>query len=298
MATTIPAFAEQGRRVRDGAALALSVRVRFRSLIGYVVGIAVGLRLLAGCQRPPEPRAPIAPTCAANRIGQVIVEGAPRSAIAPLAVLEGTLDDRPRLARIAKVAAEGLRARGYLRAEISITRDASCGIDLTAEVTLGPRFKIDRIIFETDDEFPAATRLALIEDALGTVNTIGGIYVEERLERALRELRRRYADAGWLEAKISTPRTTVDEGGGVTVTVPIAAGPRFTIGTVRAVGGGKANRAVIAALGLREGEYYDKTVVRAGIARARKQLDRWIQVRVEIAEDRAEIDVEAIVEGR
>jgi len=228
----------------------------------------------------------------------VIIEGAPRSALAPLAVLEGTLDDRPRLARIAKVAAEGLRARGYLRAEISIARDASCGIDLVAEVTLGPKFKIHNIVFETDDAFPAATRLALIEDALGTVNTLGGIYVEDRFVRALRELRKRYADAGWLDATIATPRTTFDEAGLVTVTVPIAAGPRFKIGTVRAVGGGKANRAVIAALGLREGEYYDKTSVRAGIARARKQLDRWIQVRVEVAEDRTEIDVEAIVEGK
>jgi outer membrane protein assembly factor BamA len=82
------------------------------------------------------------------------------------------------------------------------------------------------------------------------------------------------------------------------VTVPIRSGPRFKIGSVRAVGGGKANRKVITALGLREGAYYDKTLVRAGIERARKQLDRWIQVRVEVAPERTEIDVEAIVEGR
>ncbi len=268
--------------------------MRFRNLLG----LALGFRLLVGCHHPVEPRPPIAKACAANRIGQVIVEGAPRTAVAPLVVLEGTLDDRPRIERIAKIAAEGLRARGYLEAAIAISREAGCGIDLVAEITLGPKFRIARIAFDTDDEFPAATRLALIEDALGTVNTIGGIYVEDRLRRALRELRKRYADAGWLDAKISAPRATYAEDGTVTVTVPILSGPRFKIGSVRAVGGGKANREVISALGLREGEYYDKTLVRAGIERARKQLDRWIQVRVEVAEDRTEIDVEAIVEGR
>lgn len=268
--------------------------MRLRNLLG----IALGFRLLIGCHRLVDPRPPIAKVCAANRIGEVIVEGAPRRALAPLVVLEGTLDDRSRVERIAKVAAEGLRARGYLEAEISISREAGCGTDLVAEVALGPKVRIARIAFDTDDEFPAATRLALIEDALGTVNTVGGIYVEERLRRALRELRKRYADAGWLDAKISAPRTTLADDGTLTVTVPIDSGPRFKIGTVRAVGGGKANREVISALGLREGEYYDKSLVRAGIARARKQLDRPIQVRVEFAEGRTEVDVEAIVEGR
>jgi outer membrane protein assembly factor BamA len=256
------------------------------------------LRILVGCQRAVEPRAPIVTACAANRIGHVTVEGAPPSSVASLLVLEGTLDDHLRLQRISQVAAEGLRARGYLQADITITREPSCGVDLIAQVTLGPKFKIGTIEFETDDAFPAATRLALIEDALGTVNTVGGLYVEDRLKRALRELRRRYADAGWLDAKIFTPRARYTEDGTVTVSIPIQAGPRFKIGSVRAVGGGKANRAVVAALGLREGEYYDKLLVRAGIERARKQLDRFIQVRVEIAADRTEIDVEAIVEGR
>ncbi len=228
----------------------------------------------------------------------MIIEGATRTAVAPLVVLEGTLDDRPRIERIAKIAAEGLRARGYLEATIAISRAVGCATDLVATVTLGPKFRIARISFDTDDEFPAATRLALIEDALGTVNTIGGIYIEDRLRRALRELRKRYADAGWLDAKISAPRATFGDNGTVKVTVPIHSGPRFTIGTIRAIGGGKANREVIGALGLREGEYYDKTLMRSGIERARKQLDRWIQVRMEVVEDRNEIDVEAIVEGQ
>lgn len=264
----------------------------------YVLGLALGFRLLIGCNHRALPRAPIAKTCAANRVGEVIVVGAPRSSVAPLTVLEGTLDDRARTERIAQIALERLRALGYLNAEIAISREASCGTDLVAEIALGPKFRIARIDFETDDAFPPATRLALIEDALGTVNTIGGLYVEDRLRRALRELRKRYADAGWLDAKISAPIATYDDDGTVRVTVPIRSGPRFRIGNVRAVGGGRANRDVIAALGLTEGDYYDKTLVRAGIERARKQLDRWIQIRVEVAEDRTEIDVEAIVEAR
>jgi outer membrane protein assembly factor BamA len=233
--------------------------VRARSLLG--------LGLAFACSRTPEVRSPVLTVCAANWIGQITVEGAKSP---QLAVLEGTLDDPARTDRIVTTALAALRVRGYLTAAITVDRERGCGIELHAHVTLGPRFTITSIEFETDDEFPAATRLALIEDALGTVNTIGGTYVQERLERALVELRKRYADAGWLDAQISAPVASHDANGNVTVSIPVTAGPRFRIGSVRAVGGGTANRDVIAALGLREGEYYDRTVVRAGIERARR----------------------------
>ncbi len=252
---------------------------------------------IAACGQGLSPRPPIPVACSAERVGKVWIAGAARELVPALAVLEGTLDDPERIERVREVAVEGLRDRGHARASIAITRARGCGIDLLATVTPGPRYRIARITFDTDDELAPSTRLAVLEDALGTVNTIGGVYVEDRLKRALPELRRRYEDAGWVEAAIGAPATRLAADGTASIVIPIEAGRRFKLGVVRAVGGGEVNGEVVDALGLRAGAYYDKTLLRAGIERARRRLDRWIQVRVEIAHERGEIDVEAIVEG-
>lgn len=268
--------------------------MRTSILVATLLGL-LGL----GCGRAQVAARPaIAATCAPDRIGAVIVDGAPATAVAQLAVLDGTLDDAARAERVRQVAVDALRAQGYARATIALSRKARCGVELRARVTLGRKYTIERIAFETDDEFPDRKRLAVIEDGLGTVNTIGGTYVADRLTRGLVELRRRYADAGWLEAAISAPQVVFDDGGRISITIPVRPGARFTIGSIRAIGAGKAGRQVLDAMGLREGEYYDKSLVRAGIERARRRLDRWIQLRIEVAPDRTEIDVEAIVEGR
>jgi outer membrane protein assembly factor BamA len=237
--------------------------------------------------------------CAFNRVGDVTVTGAPRNAVPELAVLEGTLDDPERTDRIAEIATSALRARGYARATLAITRRAGCRVDLDVTVMLGPRYRIATIAFGTDDAFPSADRLAVIEDALGTVNTIGGVYVEYRMTRALAELERRYRDAGWLEAKLGAPRTTYDPAGTVAVEIPVTAGPRFRIGSVKAVGAGRrAREAVLHSLGLHAGDYYDGPSVRTAIERARHKLARWVELRTNIAGDRPEIDLEAILEAR
>jgi len=247
----------------------------------------------------PAGYAPVATPCAFNRVGDVTVTGAPRGAVPELAVLEGTFDDPERTDRIAEIATGALRARGYARATLAITRRAGCRVDLDVAVTLGPRYQIATIAFDTDDAFPSADRLAVIEDALGTVNTIGGVYVEYRMTRALVELERRYRDAGWLEAELGAPRTIYDPAGTVAVEIPVTAGPRFRIGSVKAVGAGRrAREAVLHSLGLHAGDYYDGPSVRTAIERARHKLARWVELRTNIAGDRPEIDLEAILEAR
>lgn len=255
------------------------------------------LLAIAACGQGLSPRPAIPVACTADRIGRVTVTGATRHDVPALAVLEGTLDDPDRIERVRQLAVEGLRARGHARATVAVTRAEGCGVDLVATVDLGLRYQIERITFDTTDGLAPSTRLAVLEDALGTVNTIGGAFVEDRLRRALPELRRRYEDAGWIEATIGEPAATLSPDGKVAITIPIEVGRRFKLGTVRAVGGGEVNRDVVDALGLRAGAYYDKTLLRAGIERARRKVDRWIQVRVEVAHERGEIDVEAIVEG-
>jgi len=253
---------------------------------------------LVSCRVAPSGYAPVAMPCGSHRVGQVTVTGAPRDAVAPLAVLEGTFDDPERIDRIAEIASRALRTRGYARAALAITRRPGCHIDLEVAVTLGPRYRIEGIWFETDDEFPSAERLAVIEDALGTVNTVGGVYIEYRMTRALRELERRYHDAGWLDARLGAPRATYDPGGGVVVAVAVTAGRRFRIGSVKAVGAGAvAREAVLQMLGLRAGDYYDGPRIRTAIERARHRLARWVELRTNVAGDRSEINLEAIVEA-
>ena len=268
-----------------------------------LAGVGLVHRLLAviavaGCGAAPIGRTGPAVPCSSHRVGQVTVTGAARSAVPQLVVLEGTLDDPERTERIAGVAADGLRAQGYADAAIAVARRAGCGVDLDVRVTLGPRYQIAWIAFDTDDEFPGPERLAVLEDALGTVNTVGGVYIEYRMRRALVELERRYRDAGWLEARLGAPRTTYDRSGSVAVDIPIVAGRRFRIGSVRAVGAGPLARAVLQSLGLRAGEYYDGPRIRSAIERARHKLARWVELRTNIADDRPEIDVEAVLEAQ
>jgi len=257
------------------------------------------LSVVAACRVPPAERVAVRGACAFNRIGEVAVSGAPRDAVPQLAVLEGTVDDPERMARVVETATGALRTAGYARARISVARRVGCRIDLKVAVALGTRYRIADIAFEPAGELPDAERLAALEDALGTVNTIGGIYVEYRMTRALAELERRYRDAGWLEARLGPPRATYDPGGTVSVAIPILAGRRFRIASVKAVGASSiAREAVLQTLGLRAGDYFDGPAIRSAIERARHRLARWVELRTSIADDRPEIELEAIVEAR
>jgi outer membrane protein assembly factor BamA len=254
--------------------------------------------VLAGCGAAPIGRAGQGAPCSSHRVGRVAVSGAPRAAVPQLVVLEGTLDEPERAERIARVAADGLHAQGYADAAIAVARRAGCGVELEVAVTLGQRYRIARIAFDTDDEFPEAERLAVIEDALGTVNTIGGVYIEYRMRRALGELERRYRDAGWLGARLGAPRATYDRAGSVSVEIPVVAGGRFRIGSVRAVGAGALERTMLQSLGLHAGDYYDGPRIRSAIERARHKLARWVELRTRIADGRTEIDLEAVLEAQ
>jgi outer membrane protein assembly factor BamA len=262
------------------------------------VRVLLGLTVLTACAAAPG-RSRLAAPCSSHRIGAVTVTGAPHDTVAQLVVLEGTVDDPARLARIVQIATRALRAAGYADGSLAITRRVGCGVELDVAVALGMRYRIARIAFETDDEFPGAARLAVLEDALGTVNTIGGVYLEYRMKRALAELERRYRDAGWLDARIGAPRASYDPAGTVDVAIPVSAGRRFRIASVKAVGANPiAREAVLQTLGIRAGDYYDGPSLRMATDRARHKLARWVELRTSIADGRPEIDVEAVVEAR
>lgn len=255
-----------------------------------------------GCRPGIEVRPPVAAACSESRIGAVAIAGAGARDVPGLAILEGTLDDPARTRRVAAAALDGLRWRGYAQAELSIARreasETGCFVELTVAVALGPRFTIAGIRFETADDFPARERLAVIEDALGTVNAPGGVYIDYRLRRALAGLERRYHDAGWLDAKIGAPSTEYGEDGAVRVAIPVEAGRRYRIGTIRARGANElARRAVLDELGIDPGAFYDGPALRQGIDRARRKLDRRVELRTTLTAG-DEIEIEAIVERR
>jgi outer membrane protein assembly factor BamA len=252
------------------------------------------LLVLAACHSAPR-RPEIAAPCDAGRIGRVAVTGAPRGVVPGLAVLEGTHDEPARTERIVQAATEALRWRGYPRARLAVTRATGCFVELRVAVALGPRFRIARIDFDTDDDFPAAERLAAIEDALGTVNTVGGVHIDYRLRRALDGLERRYRDAGWLDARIGTPDASYSDGGRVELAIKIAAGKRYRIGVIRALGANAQTReAVLDELGVEAGAWYDGPALRRGIERARRKVARPVELRTRDTRDGV-IEVEAVL---
>jgi outer membrane protein assembly factor BamA len=271
-------------------------------LAGVRASQALLIAALAGagaCRSGARVHPPVAAPCLASRIGEVRVTGATAADVPALAVLQGTHDDPARTERVAAAAVEAMRWRGYADASIRVTREAGCFVDLRVAVELGPRFRIAGIEFETDDELPEHERLAAIEDALGTVNTIGGVHIDYRLRRALAGLERRYRDGGWLDAKIGAPRSAYDgEAGAVRISIPIDAGRRYRIGTIRARGANEvARRRLLEELGVDPGAYYDGPALRRGIERARRKLDRRVELRTHPG-DGDEIDLELQMEPR
>lgn len=182
---------------------------------------------LLGCRPAVTPRVPGGAACRPDQIARVAIAGGTAADVPQLAVLEGTLDDAARTERVRLAAIDVLHTRGYPRAYVAVTRREGCGVELDVAVVPGPRFRITAIELAGGDEIAAATRLAAIEEALGTVNAVGGAYVEDRMVRALASLRQCYRAAGWVDAVIDAPVAAFDERrASVRVSITIRAGRR------------------------------------------------------------------------
>ena len=242
---------------------------------------------LAACHGGIVPRPPVVAGCPQGRIGKVTIEGASPREVAPLAVLEGTLDDPPRITRTAEVAADFLHARGYPHATIHVTRHAGCGVELAIAVDRGPRYRIADIELHSDATLPPGDARAALEDGLGTVNAIGGAYVEDRLGRALAVLVRRYRDAGWLDAAAGAPHVDWDDSDHtVRLAIDLHPGRRYKIGKL------VARPRVIEALGLKNGDWFEAGRLHTALVRARRRLARKLDVTLSVVNERAAIDVE------
>jgi outer membrane protein assembly factor BamA len=249
-------------------------------------GVRLALVLLTACHGGIAPRAPVAPVCQDDRIGRVSITGASTADVAPLAVLEGALDDEARTARTVAVATDFLHARGYPEASIEVARQRGCGVELAVTVDRGPRYTIAAIDLSADGALPPGDARAALEDGLGAVNAVGGAYVADRMTRALDALVERYQDAGWLDADAERPRATWDhDAHTVRVAIALHPGRRYRIGKL------VARPQVIDALGLRGGEWFDAGRLRTALDRARRRLARRLTVTLSVASGTIDLEV-------
>jgi len=188
--------------------------------------ISVVLTAVVGCRPAAAPQIPVA-SCTHDRVGRVSIAGGTAEDVPQLAVLEGTLDDAARTERVRQASIDLLHTRGYPRAYIAVSRRPGPCLELDVAVVPGPRFVISAIDFVSSDAFPPAARRDAIEDALGTINAVGGAYVEDRLVAALAQLEKHYRAAGWLHAVIDAPVASFDEKRGtVRLSITVRAGKR------------------------------------------------------------------------
>jgi outer membrane protein assembly factor BamA len=255
-----------------------------------VRALAIAL-LCAACGSSPPPRRSVA--CAAERIGRVTVIGVAPEVVAPIAVLEGTLDDRERTARVVAHTEAMLRANGYARAAIAMTHDENCGVELAARVTLGPRYRIARIELDTPDEFPEAVRRTVLASELGGANAVGGSYRADHLKSAMTRLVTAYWDRGWVNAEAGEPRVTFDDARAeVVVHLPIKAGKRYRIREVRLRERDATGELVVATLGIHSGDWYETPRLRTAIERARRRVGKKVELWPAVLEDRGQVDLE------
>jgi outer membrane protein assembly factor BamA len=249
--------------------------------------------MLAACGTRTPSQIPVA-SCDATRIASVHTSGADRDLLGPLSVLAGTLDDPPRTDRVVALTQAMLRGKGYMNAKVALVRHPGCGVELDVTATLGPRFRIAKLEFDTDDEFPEASRRAIVATNLGKYNAIGGMYHAEDLSWRLPDLRNAYIEHGWIEVKIGEPSVTYDQARAeITVRVPITAGKRFKIGELKPQPEHAADPvavAAVAALGIHSGEWYDADVLRTAVDRARRKIGRSIELYSRMTFDRGIVD--------
>ena len=176
------------------------------------------------------------------------ITGAAPADVAPLAVLEGTLDDRARtgahgrLSRPTSCTHAATRkhrstSRGNAAAaiELAVHRRSRAPLHDRTRSTLGRR------------ALPPGDALAALEDGLGAVNAVGGAYVADRLTRALAALVERYQRCRLARATPSRRRRSWDHDAHVRVAIALHPGRRYRIGKVVARPPGRPSRSACAA---------------------------------------------------
>lgn len=180
----------------------------------------------------------------ARRVIRVELEGVTRADVPPLAVLEGTLHDRGRLARLVASAKDTLRDHGYLHASLRATTRATCaGVIVRIAGALGRRFRIGtiRVIGAAAPVAPGD-----LERDLGHANVPGGAYWKSALDDALDRIVLRDRALGYFDAAGTVDLLRDERTGRVDVVLWITHGAHYSIRVV-IEGGTPEMRALVAA---------------------------------------------------
>ena len=134
----------------------------------------------------------------ARRVIRVELDGLTRAEVPQLALLEGTLHDRGRLARLVESTQASLRDHGYPRASLHADARTTCdGVVVKIAGTLGARYRAGTMRVIGASEPIAAAEL---EDDFGHTNAPGEAFQHSSLEVALARLLAREHARGFLDA--------------------------------------------------------------------------------------------------
>lgn len=192
------------------------------------------------------------------RVARVEIDGVPRADVRLLAVLDGTLLDGARLARLTAAEATWLATRGYLHARLTSTARVTCeGGNAVAIVhvtgALGRRYTISHIaIHGSAVPWPRA-QIAEI----GGVNAAGGYYDAGEFAQQGYRLGEAHRAAGYLDATSPPPDVVISERDAtVAIDVYAVAGARYRGGDVACEGPALACAAVTGELHGWRGAWY------------------------------------------
>ena len=190
-----------------------------------------------------------------------------------IGVRAGDLYEPARLQRRVRDLVERAKDDGHLLARARVRARAvdARGVDLCVDVQRGPRFVIDRIVFDGNRRVDDATLLDVLHTFDGQVNTHDRPYRADLLEQDRMWLEALYFDRGMLSVRIDPPHVTIDQARHrLIVHVGVQEGPVFELRKVAFRGKLAASRATYQKLlGAKRGEVFDRSSFAAGIARIR-----------------------------
>jgi outer membrane protein assembly factor BamA len=178
---------------------------------------------------------------------RVEFDGMTRADVPQLALLEGTLHDRGRLARVVASTEASLRDHGYAHARLRESTRTTCeGVVVRIAGTLGPRYRAGTMRVIGASEPIAAAEL---EDDFGHTNAPGEAFQRSSLDAVLARLLAREHARGFLDAAGKVYVVGDDDAHAIDGVLWIDDGPRYRI-ELEIVGGTPETSALIdAALG-------------------------------------------------
>jgi outer membrane protein insertion porin family len=188
-------------------------------------------------------------------------------------VAQTKLFDPNTLARNAEDIRTTYEVLGHRRAKVEPSAAAfDAAVDVCFRVTPGPRFTIASIGFPGARIIPEADLVKALDTKSGTVNMVGRTLDVDALGENLLQISLLYYERGMISHRMGEPTITESTSGDATlkIEVPITEGPIFRLGKITFAGPllGPLSR-YESALGIKPGEVFKRSKLKAGLERIR-----------------------------